>query len=95
MCKTYAEMTFSGQQKWSHSCCAPTDFILPEIASSHLAHSMDVCRPDWNRLATEAREKVCHTKATKTKKATKKIRRGARAPQIFLCLGSAPPTSIF
>lgn len=44
------------------------DCLLPEIVDSHLARSMDVRRPDWNKLAIDANKE---TKNGGTSKATK------------------------
>lgn len=33
------------------------DCVLPEIVDSRLARSMEVRRPEWNRLAIEAKKK--------------------------------------
>lgn len=45
------------------------DCILPEIVDSRLARSMDVRRPEWNRLAIEAKEKTKNGEAPKAKRA--------------------------
>ncbi|KAL1436901.1 hypothetical protein MTO96_049291 [Rhipicephalus appendiculatus] len=47
------------------------DCVLPEIADSRLARSMGVRRPEWNRLAIEAKEKTKNGEASKAKKAKK------------------------
>ncbi|KAH7957047.1 hypothetical protein HPB52_014633 [Rhipicephalus sanguineus] len=47
------------------------DCVLPEIVGSRLARSMDVRRPEWNRLAIEAKEKTKNDAASKAKKSRK------------------------
>lgn len=47
------------------------DCVLPEIVDSRLARSMDVRRPEWNRLAIEAKEKTKNDGASKAKKSRK------------------------
>ncbi|KAL1466568.1 hypothetical protein MTO96_042641, partial [Rhipicephalus appendiculatus] len=43
--------------------------VLPEIVDSRLARSMAVRRPEWNRLAIEAKEKSKNGEASKAKRA--------------------------
>ncbi|KAH7980340.1 hypothetical protein HPB49_015144 [Dermacentor silvarum] len=45
------------------------DCALPEIVDPRLARSMDVRRPDWNRLAIEAKEKTKNGETSKAKRA--------------------------
>ncbi|KAL1484617.1 hypothetical protein MTO96_032502 [Rhipicephalus appendiculatus] len=45
------------------------DCVLPEIVDSRLARSMAVRRPEWNRLAIEAKEKSKNGEASKAKRA--------------------------
>ncbi|KAH7976022.1 hypothetical protein HPB52_008226 [Rhipicephalus sanguineus] len=47
------------------------DCVLPEIVDSRLARSMGVRRPEWNRLAIEAKEKTKNDAASKAKKPRK------------------------
>ncbi|KAL1471063.1 hypothetical protein MTO96_040130 [Rhipicephalus appendiculatus] len=44
------------------------DCVLPEIVDSRLARSMAVRRPEWNRLAIEAKEKSKNGEASKAKR---------------------------
>ncbi|KAL1469698.1 hypothetical protein MTO96_024883 [Rhipicephalus appendiculatus] len=48
------------------------DCVLPEIVDSRLARSMAVRRPEWNRLAVEAKEKSKNGEASKAKSAKNK-----------------------